>query len=376
MNLNRKALILGVGPAQKDAIEYLKKAGWYVIGCSYRHEGSGLGLVDRFELVDIIDCEALLHLAKKEKVDLIYSVGSDIAMPVVSQISEKLGLVALVSPQTARLMQNKVMFRDFLCSRDINRLEWQKVTSENMLHGWSIYPAVVKPACSQGQRGVSRVVSRNEALEAAKIAMNHSTDGQAIIEQYLDGREVSANIFLVDGKIMFSIYSNRISVENIPGGIPKCHQIPAFFSDEESWHTDEIIRKAVDALDLKNGPVYIQLKMTSDGPRIIEAAPRLDGCHLWRLIKLATGVDLMDSTFKLLRGMKLDDLQEYAIDTAYHLGFLLKPPGVRFQDNEFEIPGEIEYMEFYYKNGDNVQPVNGYLEKVGYYIQKEEPLAK
>ena len=40
----KKAIVLGVGNAQVDLIRYLKSAGWWVIGCSYRHEGRGLDI--------------------------------------------------------------------------------------------------------------------------------------------------------------------------------------------------------------------------------------------------------------------------------------------------------------------------------------------
>lgn len=367
----RKALILGVGPSQRDAIEYLKKFGWYVIGCSYRFEGQGLALVDRFELIDIVDDDSLERLARREEIGLVYSVGSDLAMPVVSRIASKLGLVSFVEPETARVMQNKVLFRDRLCSKGINRIAWKAVMSEGEVSKWEIFPAVVKPASAQGQRGVFMVTTPEEAMESIPRAISFSANGLAIIEEFLDGREISANLFLRDGHVVHSIYSNRLVVENPSGGIPRRHELPAVPSETERSETDDLIARMVDELKLENGPVYLQLKLTSRGPRIIEAAPRLDGCHLWRLIKMSTGVDLMDATFKLLAGMKPDEALKQNDNAAYHLNFLFKPPGGVFHGREYEVPEDTAFHEFYYKDGEAVRPVNGQLEKVGYYIQKE-----
>lgn len=68
----RKALILGTGAAQVDAIRYLRNAGWWVIGCSYLREGPGLSLVHEFRQINITDVPALEELARDEGVELIY----------------------------------------------------------------------------------------------------------------------------------------------------------------------------------------------------------------------------------------------------------------------------------------------------------------
>ena len=75
----KKAIVLGVGNAQVDLIRYLKSAGWWVIGCSYRHEGRGLEYIDQFALLNITDVDGIEQLAQSEKVDLIYSIGSNSA---------------------------------------------------------------------------------------------------------------------------------------------------------------------------------------------------------------------------------------------------------------------------------------------------------
>ena len=110
----RKALILGTGSAQLDAIRYLKENGWWVIACSYVREGSGLELVDHFELVNIMDVDRLEQLARSERVELVYSVGSDLAMPSVAEVAARVGLPSFITADTARLMQSKTALGTFL----------------------------------------------------------------------------------------------------------------------------------------------------------------------------------------------------------------------------------------------------------------------
>ena len=135
MNI-RKALILGTGSAQLDAIRYLKENGWWVIACSYVREGLGLELVDHFELVNIMDVDRLEQLARSERVELVYSVGSNITMPSVAEVAARVGLPSFITADTARLMQSKTVLRDFLAERAISPVRYRRVKNEEELAGW------------------------------------------------------------------------------------------------------------------------------------------------------------------------------------------------------------------------------------------------
>ena len=110
----KKALVLGVGNAQVDLIQYLKRENWWVIGCSYRHEGNGLKDVDQFEQVNITDLNGVERLARANHVDLIYSIGSDMAMPTIAHVTSQMGLPGFIDHETASLLQDKVQLRNYL----------------------------------------------------------------------------------------------------------------------------------------------------------------------------------------------------------------------------------------------------------------------
>jgi len=80
--MSKNALILGIGHAQVDGIRHLKEAGWRVIGCSYRQEGKGIGLVGQFEQIDIKDFAAVEELGRNENIDLIYSKSPSVDLAV------------------------------------------------------------------------------------------------------------------------------------------------------------------------------------------------------------------------------------------------------------------------------------------------------
>jgi len=364
-----KALILGTLSPQADAVRFLQSAGFWVIGCGHRKAGRALEILDQFELVDITDCDAVEALARGEQVSLIYSLGSEVAMPTIARVAPRLGLVNFVPFETAELLHDKVLLRSFLMAHGVSPVRFCKVQSQDDLAGWNIFPAMVKPADSQGQRGVFRADSFEEIAAGLGRSLQHSATRTVIVEEFLDGPEISANTFVVDGRMVFCAVSDRLVVPDYPGGIPLGHVLPSQTCvGEDLDATTALVEDCIHALDIRNGPVYFQMKLTGKGPRIIEIMPRLDGCHIWRLIKTVGGVDLVEACFRLLQD---DSGTNFAMQTrpgVYRLMFWHSPERV-YRQADYPVPPQALYHEYRYLEGQTIRPGNGYLDVVGYYIE-------
>jgi len=367
----KKILILGVGNAQCDAIRYCKNKGYEVYAVSYRKEGKGIKLVDHFKQIDIIDKEAVLDYAKSIQVDIVYSVGSDMAMPTVGYVSENMELPFFVNEKTALLLQNKNELRKFIKEKQLGYIPYLVASSSDELSAWQSFPAIIKPVDSQGQRGIFEVNSSEELLYYFNKSLSFSHAKKVIVEHYIDGPEISANAFVINGELVYSFLTDRFVVENVPGGVVRGHRLPSSISDTTRKQAQERVSSAIKALEIQNGPVYFQMKYNEKGVFIIEITPRLDGCHIWRLIKEKYGVDLLALSFTLLdpdekepiiRGEDGQSLQEGALD----IEFMLQPPNTVFhQENPVK---DALYEEYYYTEGDIVRPVNWHAEKTGYRI--------
>ena len=105
-------------------------------------------------------------------------------------------------------------------------------------------------------------------------------------------------------------------------------------------------------------------------PVILEITPRLDGCHMWNLIKHYCGADLLDACFRhLLEGEAVLTDNYVMPDEEYCLEFMSKESNATFKGSDFDT-SKAEFVCSYYKDGDRVLKVNGYIEKCGYMIYR------
>jgi len=367
----KKILVLGTGAPQLDLIKECKARGFNVYACSYRANDIAEKYADHFSLINIADTEKVEKYAKEERVDYIYSAGSDIAMPTSFSVSEKIGLPCFCSSETAFICNHKALLRDFLGNDFKGNLIHQKVTT--ISESLNIeFPFIMKPTDSQGQRGVFLIQNKKEYEQFFDRSLSFSREKAIILEEYIVGDEISVNTFSVNGEILFLLVSDRITWKEFPGGIIHKHIIPSKF--EKSGNTllqiKNLVKESLKKLKIANGPAYFQVIITPDGnPKLIEVSPRLDGCHMWRLIKYATGVDLLALTVNLLMNISIPDRINFDV-VPFETEFMCLPSEETFSKNLFNNIKPYEYLQWYYDEGDSVHKMNGYMEKCGYVIRK------
>lgn len=375
MPTSRKALILGTLAGQVDAVDILHQDAWHVLSCGHREEGPGVEAADEFHLVDILDIDAVAALAAQHEVDFLYSVGSDIAMPTVARVSERLGLPTFHSIELTDTLQRKDLLRAALDEAGLSPVQYRKLTAVADLERFASYPAIVKPSDSQGQRGIAVVGSATEATDVVEAALGFSGSGTAIIEEWLEGPEISVHVFVVDGEIRFYLPSDRFVWQGDMVGVASGHAIPAqALGSTDEPKVRDLITRFVDAFAVETGPLYFQLKLTDAGPRIIEVASRFDGCHLWRLIEQHTGFNLLAAALRMLGGEPWVDPAPWDDTQDDHLHFHLGPPDRPFRVADYPLPEtpSVTFQEIQVDEGALPRDANGIVSRLGYYMTCEQ----
>lgn len=367
----KKLVLLGASPVQSDAFQAARRLGVDVVICGAQSKGLPAHIQKHYVALDFSDIDAVTQLVSDWQADAVYSVGSDLAMPVVGAVAQRLGLPFLVGEEAARRCNDKAAMRAALRGLPSTIPAVRIGDGEPPPKCPLPFPVIVKPADAQGQRGVTRVDRDSAFAPAVSAARPHSRTASVIVERFIEGPELSVNAYLVDGHLTFLLVSDRVTWPQFTGLIRR-HTIPSRWAAENDF-MKELTSALLDAssrLGIHQGPVYAQVIVDRLSPRIIEITPRLDGCHMWRLIREASGIDLLEI---VLRHLLFATKPVFPLDSRPRpamLDFHCQPPGGLADYSGMERAGRNIYR--YYDHGDMVLPVNGHFEKIGYWITLEE----
>lgn len=136
---------------------------------------------------------------------------------------------------------------------------------------------------------------------------------------------------------------------------------------------NELMTGIANKVGLRDGPLYAQIKLSrASKPYVIEATPRLDGCHMWKLIREVYGVDLLTMTLQHLVSGQCDAAQFQRIEAgaALELEFMCQAPGMPANYSSWPEDDTSIERNLYYATGESVRPINGQFEKIGYLIHE------
>ena len=364
-----KALILGVASVQLDAVLQLKEMGVETFAIAMAKDGPAADAADHFDIINILNEDAVVRHIQDNRIDAVYSTGSDLAMPVACRISERLGMPHFISSETAYICNHKDAMRPALGPGFEGNIPYQVLSAPAPVSVG--FPAILKPADSQGQRGIFLVHSQEEFDAHFEDAKKFSREGKVIVERYVDGPEVSVNGYMVNGVLRFMVASDRETWPEYTGLIHK-HVVPGkSFSPEAEGRMKRILQNACNRIGILNGPVYFQMKVMDDRPYIIEMSPRLDGCHMWNILARASGVNLMRLVFAHLLANDVSELDKaFPRVKPMELVFWCQKPHTYMDRSVLDLPDDAVDSFYYYQTGDFIRPVNGRFDKLGYYIRE------
>jgi biotin carboxylase len=281
-------VVLGAGPAQLGLLRAAREGDLYVIAVDRDPHAPGFRYADRRAILSSEDEPAVERLARSELIAGVVAPGADWPVRIAARIADHLGLPHPLSPASAALATSKLHQRERFDERGVPQPRWRAVTRDESAAGLSA-PAVVKPSDRQGQWGLSLVTRGDDFPAAIARAQEVSRTGVALVEELVAGHEVTVNAFSLGGRFVPLTVTDRQTADPPAYGVALAHVWRSEHADER---TVEAARLAAEALGIENGPTYTQLRLSPDGPRVIELAARLGGGHDAELCRAALGVDL------------------------------------------------------------------------------------
>jgi biotin carboxylase len=191
------------------------------------------------------------------------------------------------------------------------------------------FPAVLKPRSGEGSRDTVRVESFDalRAMVAETPDVSESLRPKLVLEEYLADRPGALEQRFADYVSVESVVSHgHVSHLAITGRFPPAEPfretgffIPCAFEQHECAAIADVATAAVHALGVRTGLLHTEVKLTPDGPRVIELNGRIGG-GVPEMLADATGVELLPMAMRVALG---ESVLFEAMPTCAQIGYLL-----------------------------------------------------
>ncbi|MCF4137263.1 ATP-grasp domain-containing protein [Streptomyces sp. Tue 6430] len=269
-------------------------------------EGTAHPLLGARDVVtaDTNDVEALLPEAERLHAALRFDgvlTSCDYYLPAVARIADRLGLPG-PGPEAVGDACRKDATRRVLAEAAVPgprfalHEEWADLARSAREIG---YPLVVKPVDLCAGMYVRRVDDERELADAVRALAGFPVNARGqrrspavLLEELLDGPEVSVETVSHAGAVQVVGVTDK-SVGGAPAFIETGHMFPADLPPADTEAAERTALAAIEALGLTDGVVaHTEIKLTFDGPRVVEVNPRPAGNRITELVRHVTGVDL------------------------------------------------------------------------------------
>lgn len=375
--MQKKMMILGASELQVPAIRKAKELGYQIILVDYNENAVGFELADVKLVVSTLDQEEVYRQALIYQPDVVITSTSDGPVRTAAYVNEKLGkkpdlsyedslCATIKSHMRKRLEENNVPIPVYYAVE--NYEEFRKAVDG--LQGICI----VKPADNAGSRGVvalddGRKRSEEELRHTYEYSKANSRNGIVMVEEYMSGPEVSVEAMTVDGETTILTITDKY-ITPPPYFVEIAHSEPSRLEEETQERIRQTARQAIAAIRLQNGPSHTEIKVTKEGPKIVELAARLGGDYITsRLVPLSTGVDMVGASVLLATGGEIDLERKRHKGSAIH--FIQGKEGVIKSIQTAPALSQMEGVEevaVYKKEGETVHSTRSSNDRLGHII--------
>ncbi|MBW2964816.1 ATP-grasp domain-containing protein [Candidatus Woesearchaeota archaeon] len=273
----------------------------------------------------------LSEFFKKNKVDGAVTFWED-DVPLLAKLCDEFGFIG-PSMETAEKARNKASMRAAFASGNVPSAKHYLIVP-NGNGGLKAameavgFPAVLKPCWGSDSEFVIKVNDEAEAEAAYEYVKKSAVprfnpifkynNSHFLFEEYLSGPEVNVESITQNGETRVVSVSDKMPMEE-PYFMERGDYMPSRYSGEILGRIKEVVRVAHKAIGARNCISHTEVKVTSDGPKVVEIAVRMGGDYLWDWVKTVWGVDLVEQALRIAVGLPVN-FEELARPKCYLVG--------------------------------------------------------
>ncbi|MDE6319177.1 MAG: ATP-grasp domain-containing protein [Lachnospiraceae bacterium] len=373
MDKQKTMMILGAGPLQFPAIKKVKELGYRIISVDYDENAVGFALADVKLVVSTLDQEEVYRQALIYQPDVVITSTSDGPVRTAAYVNEKLGKRPDLSYENALCATIKSKMRDRLKECGVPIPEYFAAedyaafsNAVEKLNG----SCIIKPADNAGSRGVVLFDGTADARGVYDYSRDNSRNGTVMVEEVMTGPEVSVEALVIEGEPHIITVTDKY-ITQPPYFVELAHCEPSILDGHTIEEIKAVAAQAIRAVGIENAPAHVEIKVTEDGPKIVELAARLGGDLITsRLVPLSTGIDLVGASVLLATGEKPDLSPKRQQGAAIHfihaekegiLSEIVLPEGLQGQAG-------VEEIALYKKLGEKINGTRSSNDRLGHVI--------
>jgi biotin carboxylase len=367
-------MVVGGGPWQVPLIRKAKEKGLFVLNTNLYPDSPGFAYSDAHEVADVLDVDRQLAIAREYRPNGIVTDQSDIALATVASLCESLGLPG-IGRDKAELFTNKVRMRGFLVQNGFDTPQFancpspQSAVEFTRLHG---YPVVIKPPANQASRGVFKANSDDALLGRYQEARSFARDGHVLVEQFLEGTELTVEGFKTATKHYSLAVSKKKALPNNPMVASELFYSPSTegidYKRLKSQHD-----RLVEEMGLPFGITHAEYIYSNDRFYLVEVAARGGGTKISSdIVPALSGVQTNELLISLALGEPVASLSAAEVVTPYAvLSFFNFEPGlvksISGLESVRQMSGVLD-IEMNFRVGDRIMAPADDRGRHGYFI--------
>jgi len=340
-------------------------------------DAPGKALADHFYVVAGNDYDTTKQIALKHRVDGLATTQMEKPLRLMAKLAQELGLPFHSPEVVERSLDKWLMKQAFLqygipCARG-KLFKKNEEIKEYDLNDFR-YPLVLKPKDATSSQGVFRVEKFSEIKQCADETRKFSRNGELIIEEFLEGKEYSVETITFKGKTTIVQYTEKF-ITPFPYTVEMGHLQPADLSDEEKRQIDKVVTAAINVISIDNSAAHTEVKITPEGPKILEIGSRGGGDFISSYLTLAsTGISMDEAIIKVALG-KEPDLRPKTSKYSCIKYFSL-PVGKRVDKvadySEIFKEEHVVFAHIALKEGDMIEEITESKKRPGFVITKSK----
>lgn len=328
----KKLLVLG-GPLIAGEIVKAAQAKGAFVGVTdwYPLEKSpAKKMADAAFYISTADVDAVVRLIQEEKYDGVITGYTDSTLPYYAAICEKAGVPGYLSPEQAKIVINKDLFKD-ACRRNgvpvvpEYEIDFNQPTDLEKID----FPIIIKPVDNSGSRGISICHNAIEFGDMVNKALALSEAKKVLVEKYLTGQEVVMYYTVQDGEAVLTAICDRFTSKEQKDAIqlPLEYKFPSAHTAEIIKKYNENICKLFKNLKIHDGPIFVQAFYQDNQLYVYEMGFRLNGAQEYQIVNRECGINNLEMTIRyaLTGKMSEDEVQSKADPHFRHCYSKLSP---------------------------------------------------